>query len=104
MSIATPLTAGIEIARGFAASRSSPSSPSDQEAAAADPFASDVLKISRLAQEKQQNNSLVTASEENAEIPNESVQVSSTVGLSRSRGNLTEQKAIALYQKVASLL
>ncbi len=35
MSIATPLTAGIEIARSFAATRSSPSSPSDQDAAAA---------------------------------------------------------------------
>ncbi len=104
MSIAIPLTAGIEIARSFAASQSSPSSPSDQDTAAADPFASDILKISRLAQEKQQNNSLVAASEESAEIPNEAVQVSSTVGLSRSRGNLTAQKAIALYQKVSSLL
>ncbi|NIB40458.1 hypothetical protein HBA55_12730 [Pseudomaricurvus alkylphenolicus] len=106
MSTAVPLTAGTEIARSFAASTVSSAEPATPDLPRSDPFASDTLTLSRLARERQQNETLVNDSA-GAEVPesgDESVSVSSSTGQSSSRGGLAQQEAIALYQRVASLL
>lgn len=104
MSIVNPVTAGNELARGFALRQATSVSPLDSEQLAVDPFVRDRVSISSQARQRQQQETQLQSSRDGAELPNNSVSVSSSTGGSRSRANLTELQAIALYQRVASLL
>lgn len=104
MSIINPVTAGTELSRSFSARQSTSALPPGPEQISADPFASDRLTLSRQASVQQQSDAHISASNNNSELPSEAVQVSSSTGESRSRGNLSRQQAISLYQAVSSLL
>ena len=107
MSIANPLTAGTEIAINsirVAQDRVSPPSPGPDNS-----FKSDIFTISRAAVEKRQrsaeiNSAIEPRSQVSDKPARDSVSVSTSAGRSRTSGNLTRQKAIALYQKIVGLL
>ncbi|MGK0442147.1 MAG: hypothetical protein ACJA0N_001954 [Pseudohongiellaceae bacterium] len=106
MSAISPLTAGIEIARSISGSQSRAISPPGPEQFTADPFASDRQNLAAISPESLQlNNNAQTSGEKEAPaLANESVSVSSSTGGGHSRGNLTAERAIRLYQTVSNLL
>ena len=106
MPTVPPLTPGIEIARAFGSSQSGSVLPPTAEDFVADPFVNDRITLSKQSLEKQQGNQ-IPSPPDSAEAPapsNESVSVSSSVGQSNSRGNLTAEEAVRIYQAVAGLL
>jgi len=103
MSIANPLTAGSEIQRSYQLKASN----SFEEKAvklSLGVFADDIVNISTLGQEKLQQETHIEATREIADIANEVIRVSSTIGRARSVGRLTNEQATALYSKIANLL
>ena len=104
MSLISPLTAGTDIARSFATSKSIAIVSPNEEKASADPFASDRLTLSKQANSKLQSDALAQDITNNTEPANQSVSVSSSTGESSVKGNLTKERAIRLYQAVSSLL
>lgn len=103
MSIATPLTASSDISRNLdlrikITGKEKPLKPD------LGIFSTDVVEISRLGIEKQQKEIQIEASREIEDIANEVIRVSSTIGRARSVGNLTNNQATNLYNKIAALL
>ena len=68
------------------------------------PDLSDLVVISKIATEKQQQNTQLEASKQIKDIAVDVVKVSSTIGKARSSNHLTNSQAIELYQKIAKLL
>lgn len=103
MSIANPLTASSMIQRTFMLK---PEEPSKEKPLKPDlgVFENDIVKISQLGLEKQQKETQVEASRKIEDIANEVIRISSTIGRARSVGNLTNNQASNLYNKIASLL
>ncbi|PKI14765.1 hypothetical protein [Colwellia sp. 12G3] len=103
MSIANPLTASSDISRSFASRIQAPEkeNPLKPDLGV---FSADVVEISRLGIEKQQKETQVEASREIEDIASEVIRISSTIGRARSVGNLTNNQATNLYNKIASLL
>tara|TARA_R110001583_G_scaffold86759_2_gene226560 strand:+ start:6786 stop:7100 length:315 start_codon:yes stop_codon:yes gene_type:complete len=104
MSIATPLTAGSEIQRSSAVSKTIAvvkEKPLKPDLGA---FSKDIVEISKLGLEKQQKESQIEASRKIEDIASEVIRISSTIGRARSIGNLTNSQATSLYNKIASLL
>ena len=66
-------------------------------------FSQDVVKISKLAREKQQQSQLSTE-QEIKQIQTDVIRVTSTIGQSKAAGNLSESQADRLYKKIAALL
>jgi len=106
MAIGVPVTVGTEITRSFSARQSSSLNPPGPEKVSTNPFLSDTITLSKLASEKLRDDSLLETSEAQELTPTlvGSVGVTSSAGLSRSRGGLSAQQAIILYQRVSSLL
>ncbi len=65
-------------------------------------FADDILTISSLGQEKQHKENQINNQE--MEMANDVVRVSSSIGRAQSLGSLTNNQAIKLYNKIAALL
>jgi hypothetical protein len=65
---------------------------------------SDLVEISKLATEKQQQATQLDASKQIKEVAIDVVKISTTIGKARSSNNLTNSQAIELYQKIAKLL
>ncbi|MFT7005707.1 MAG: hypothetical protein ACJAXJ_000206 [Colwellia sp.] len=65
---------------------------------------SDLVEISKLATEKQQQATQLNASKQIEEVATDVVKISTTIGKARSSNNLTNSQAIELYQKIAKLL
>jgi len=68
------------------------------------PGLSDLVEISTIATEKQQQATQLEASKQIKEIAMDVVRVSSTIGKARSSNSLTNSQATELYQKIAKLL
>jgi len=68
------------------------------------PDLGDLVEISKLATEKQQQSVEIETSKQIKEIAIDVVNVSSTIGRARSSNNLTTSQATELYQKIAKLL
>ena len=104
MSIVTPLTAGTEIT--FSKIQSKQNSPQSETGSASSiygEFSQDVVDISDAAKERQQNSELLSR-QQAAQISNDVVRVSSSIGQSKAAGNLTESQASKLYKEIAALL
>jgi hypothetical protein len=67
-------------------------------------YAADVVEISQLGRSKQQQEIQQQASQKIKKLANEVVRVTSTIGKSRSAGNLTQTQATELYNQIAALL
>jgi len=102
MSIAIPLTAGRDVQLSLAVT-----AESLEPEIALKPdlgiFASEVVEISQLGLEKQQQATQQEASEEIEDLANEVIRISSSIGRARSINNLTNSQAAELYSKIASL-
>jgi hypothetical protein len=103
MSVINPLTAGSDIALTLPKTNVSPTKESPLKPQLGI-FANDVLKISKVGLEKQQQEVHIEASREIEDIANEVIRISSTIGKARSLGSLTNHQASELYNKIASLL
>ena len=68
------------------------------------PNLGDLVEISKLATEKQQQAIQLETSKQIKEIAIDVVRVSSTIGRARSSDGLTNSQATDLYQKIAKLL
>lgn len=68
------------------------------------PDLSDLVVISKIATEKQQQSTQLEASKQIKEIAIDVVKISSTIGKARSSNNLTNSQATDLYQQIAKLL
>ena len=68
------------------------------------PNLADLVEISKLAIDKQQQAVQIEASKQIEEIAIDVVNVSSTIGKARSSNSLTNTQATELYQKIAKLL
>ena len=68
------------------------------------PGLSDVVDISKTAIEKNQQAETLSSQKQIDQTALDSVQVSSTIGRSRSTNNLTNNQAAELYQEIAKLL
>ena len=66
-------------------------------------LARDTIAISKQATEIQQRESQLSASS-NREVANDMIRVSSTIGKTLSVGNLTNNQATELYEKIAKIL
>ncbi len=103
MTTVPPLTASVDIAKAN-------KSPADSSvakpflAAEFGSFAKDVVDISNLAIEKQQQESQLQTTKEIEDIANDVIRVTSTIGRAKSVGNLTNTQATELYNKISSLL
>jgi hypothetical protein len=105
MSTAYPLTASSDIQR--AASFATANKTKDtrvQDKSSFGVYTDDVVVISKLGLEKQQKSQQIETSRNIDDIANEVIRVSSTIGKSRSAGRLTQNQAVELYNKIASLL
>ena len=104
MSAATPLTAGSEIAISNVSSRQ-PAQKDEQESVRAQfgEFNQDIVNISKLARDKQQQSELA-AQQEIKQIATDVIRVTSTIGQSKAAGNLSETQASKLYKEIAALL
>ncbi len=104
MSIANPLTASSVIS--LAAQPKMTEKASRQSPLQADTgvYAKEMVEISQLGLEKQQKETLLAATTNIADIANETVSISSTIGSARSADNLTNSQATHLYHKIAALL
>jgi hypothetical protein len=67
-------------------------------------FADDILNISTLGLEKQRTETQLQLNQEINDIANDVIRVSSSIGKTRSSGNLTNSQATNLYNKIAALL
>jgi hypothetical protein len=67
-------------------------------------FADDILNISTLALEKQQTEAQIQENKKTNDVGNDFIRVSSSIGESRTLGNLTHSQATNLYNKIAALL
>ena len=125
MSIANPLTASTDIQKANftvnSISDNSSVSSSTKTSNSFGEFSQDIVSISRLGREKQQAEQVIGASgtTSNSAAANsanknsadqkevksdDSVEVSSSIGRSQSVGNLTRDRASALYNAIAALL
>ncbi len=68
------------------------------------PDLSDLVEISKLATERQQQKTQLETSKRIKEVAVDVVKISSTIGKAQSSNNLTNNQAIELYQKIAKLL
>ena len=68
------------------------------------PDLSNLVEISKIATEKQQQTTQLEAIKQIKEIAIDVVKVSSIIGNTRSSNDLTNSQAIELYQKIARLL
>lgn len=68
------------------------------------PGLTELVEISTIAIEKQQQATQLSASKQIKEIAIDVVKVSSTIGKAQSSNNLTNNQATELYQKIAKLL
>ena len=102
MSIAIPLTAGRDIQLSLAVT-----AESLEPELALKPdlgvFANEVVEISQLGLEKQQQATQLDASKEIEELANEVIRITSSIGKAHSINNLTNSQAAELYSKIASL-
>ncbi len=61
--------------------------------------------LQEASRQQQQNDQLtLTTAAGSADIPNDSVRVSSTLGKATSSGVLSREDALAIYQKIAAML
>jgi hypothetical protein len=61
--------------------------------------------LQEASRQQQQNDQLtLTTAAGSADIPNDSVRVSSTLGKAASSGILSREDALAIYQKIAAML
>lgn len=67
-------------------------------------YAKDIVEISELGLEKQQKEIQIEASRSIEDIANEVIKVSSTIGKAKISGNLTNNQAANLYNKISALL
>lgn len=102
MSAASPVTAGSEIAVSSTA-RLQPNSNNADNNIELSGFSQDIVNISKLAREKQQQYQLSTE-REIQKIQTDVIRVTSTIGQSKASGNLSETQADKLYKKIAALL
>ncbi|WDD99364.1 hypothetical protein [Thalassomonas actiniarum] len=104
MSIANPLTAGIETQRVAVASPTQVKATETPETSFG-VFAEDVLEISSLGREKlQKENQLDAANRQIEQIAKEFIRVSSSLGKSEVANNLNHEQATTLYKAIAALL
>lgn len=105
MSIISPLTAGSEIVRA----KPQISAPLITEnnnikgSSVFGEFANDIVKISSLGQEKQQTERQLNDSNVD-NIANEVIRINTSIGKSKSLGNLTNSQATELYRSISQLL
>ncbi len=104
MSISNPLTAGSDIQRATSSKVINQNTADTKSQSRFGEFANDIVNISRLGLEQQQKETAIEASRDIEKIANEVVRVSSSIGQARSSGNLNQQQATKLYNKIASLL
>jgi len=102
MSISTPLTASSDIQRISAATINKPQS--NQLETDLGEFSADILEISKQGIAKQQTETQISASKDINKIATEVIRVSSSIGRAQSQGNLSNEQAIELYNKIAKLL
>ncbi|MDP2561580.1 hypothetical protein [Psychrobium sp. 1_MG-2023] len=109
MTQINPLVAGAEIALA----RSSSNSAADQHitqnrAGLPKPdlgeFKKEVVQVTQLAREKQQQEQGLQALSQDKPQANEAIRVSSSLGKSQSVGQLTETQAIKIYKQIANIL
>ena len=104
MSVASPLTAGSEIAvSSITEQRTSVVDETNLSQSQFGQFNQDIVTISKLAREKQQQSER-SAEQEIQQIATDVIRVTSTIGLSKAAGNLTETQASKLYKEIAALL
>lgn len=103
MSISNPLTASSSIQRSF---REKPEGIIKEKPLKPDlgVYSKDVVEISKLGLEKQQKETQVEATRKIEDIASEVIRISSTIGKAHSVGNLTNNQATNLYNKIATLL
>jgi hypothetical protein len=101
MSIANPLTASSVIQRAYIPQKISKETPLKPDLGV---YAKDIVEISKLGLEKQQNETQVEASRDIDAIANEVIKISSSIGKARAVGNLTHSQATNLYNKISGLL
>lgn len=104
MSAANPLTASSDIQRSFFALKEPTRSKEKTLKPDLGVFADDVVKISQLGIEKQQQETQSEATRKIEDIADEVIKISTTIGRARSVGNLTNSQATQLYNKIANLL
>ncbi|KPV95066.1 hypothetical protein AN214_02858 [Pseudoalteromonas sp. P1-9] len=102
MSAVSPVTAGSEIAVSTTR-KVTPDSNNTNISTDLNEFNQDIVNISKLAREKQQQSQLV-AEQEIKQIQTDVIRVSSTIGQSKAAGNLSETQASKLYKEIAALL
>ncbi len=115
MSIANPLTVSTEIQKANVVVNNT--TESNQTATNSSlnkfgDFSQDIVNISTTAREKQQAEQVVNSSSTSSESTskktdekrNDSVEVSNSLGKSKAAGNLTRDRASALYNAIAALL
>ena len=103
MSIANPVTASSDIQRSVKlkqnlTTKENPLTPD------LGVFSANVVKISQLGLDKQQQETQTEAVRKIEEIAGEVIKISTTIGKARSVGNLTNSQATKLYNKIANLL
>lgn len=102
MLSSSPLTASIDIQKASVALSQSTVSSKPVNKKTLGEFADDILTISSLGQEKQHKENQINNQE--TDIASDIVRVSSSIGRAQSLGNLTNNQAIKLYNKIAALL
>ena len=103
MSIINPLTASTAIARVPSPSIST-SEQSGSLSGNYGVFSDDILEISKQGVTKQTTEAQLGETKEFKDIASDVIRVTSTIGKARSKGNLTNEQAMALYQKIATML
>jgi len=115
MSIANPLTVSTEIQKANINVNSSSQTNKTTTSSTLNKFgefSQDIVDISSTAREKQQAEQVVepvrisnqSANQKADQESNDSVEVSSSLGKSKAAGNLTRDRASALYNAIAALL
>jgi hypothetical protein len=105
MLASNPLTTSIDIQKSASSLKPSAEVTSTKVSKAnLGEFADDILIISTLGHEKQRKETQLQTSQEINNIANDVIRVSSSIGRSRTSGNLTNSQATSLYQKIAALL
>ena len=102
MSAVSPVTAGSEIAVSTTR-KVTPDSNNTNISTDLNEFNQDIVNISKLEREKQQQSQLV-AEQEIKQIQTDVIRVTSTIGQSKAAGNLSESQADKLYKEIAALL
>lgn len=102
MSAVSPVTAGSEIAVSTTR-KITPDSNNTNISTDLNEFNQDIVNISKLAREKQQQSQL-TAEQEIKQIQTDVIRVTSSIGQSKAAGNLSETQASKLYKEIAALL